>query len=516
MRSLSGVNLAEVEAVIAEHAGVRKVALIVSATPEGERLIAYVVPDDSHSNPIKAGGEEERKRVLKFGRLFDLALKGRKAEPGRNFLGWRSSYTKQHIPDLEMQEWVDITTHEVLSLRPNEVLEIGCGSGLLLLRLAPGCKRYVGIDVSAVSLQSVRKQMDELEGPWDGVTLLERPADDFAGFGDDSFDTVIINSVAQYLPNASYLTRVLESAVRAVRPGGAIFIGDVRSLPLLEAFALSVELFQSQPTSLLMDLRDRLQRRVSQEAELVISPAFFLALQRRLPKVSSIEIKLKRGQFENEMTRFRYDAILHVGPSREDRMELRWLDAEEEHLTLEGIRQMLDQQKPETLAIMRVPNARVEKDVEALHRLPNSDGRRTAEDFQEELGKARMHGINPKDLWSLGDELSYQVDISCLGSRTDGSYDVLFRRLAGEARPHRTAVAWPEPGTGTKDWPLHVNDPGRIALRQDLTVQLIEHCKRRLGEHVAPPSFVILDTLPIAPDGSPDHQASPLPASGAN
>jgi len=496
LTDIPAVNLTEVESVIKEQAGVRAVAVSPSAMPEGEKLIAYVVPDYSQLDRIQASGEEERKRVQKFGRLFDLALKGRNAAPGRNFLGWRSSYTKDHIPDSEMEEWVDVTVHEILSLGPSEVLEIGCGSGLLLLRLSRGCKRYVGIDVSAVSLQSVRKQMDELEGPWDGVTLQERPADDFDGFGEDSFDTVIINSVAQYLPSASYLTRVLESAVRAVRPGGAIFIGDVRNLPLLEAFALSVELFQSPPASLLTDLRDRLRRRIQQEAELVISPAFFLAFHRHSPKVSRIEIKLKRGQFENEMTRFRYDVILHLGPSLKDRVELSWLDAEEEHLTLERIRQILDRQKPETLAIMRVANARVEKDVEALHRLQNSDGHRTVEDLKKELGSTRMHGINPQALWSLGDELSYQVDISWVSSRTNGSYDVLFRRSVGPARPHLTAVAWPEPATATAGWPLHVNDPRRIALRQDLAVQLSEHCKRRLPEHAVPASFVILDALP--------------------
>jgi SAM-dependent methyltransferase len=498
---IPGVNLTAVEAVIREHAGVREVALSVSATPEGERLLAYVVPDYSRLDRIEAGGEEERKRVRKFGRLFDLALRGRNAEPGHNFLGWRSSYTKDPIPDLEMQEWVDVTAQEILSLGPSEVLEIGCGSGLLLLRLARGCERYVGIDVSAVSLQSVRKQMDQLEGPWDGVTLLERQADDLDSFGEHAFDTVIINSVAQYLPSASYLTRVLESAVRAVRPGGAIFIGDVRSLPLLEAFALSVELYQSHPTSLLTALRDRLQRRIDQEAELVISPAFFLAFHRRLPKVSRIEIKVKRGQFENEMIRFRYDAVLHLGPSLEDPLKLSWLDAEEERLTLERTRQVLDQQKPETLAIARVANARVEKDVEALRRLPNWGGHRTVEDFKEELGKTSMRGISPQAIWSLGDELGYQVDLSWLSSRTDGSYDVLFRRLVGRAGPHRAAVEWPGPTTVTKGWPLHVNDPGRIVLRQDLAVQLDELCKRRLPGHMVPASFVILDALPLAPQG---------------
>ena len=53
---------------------------------------------------------------------------------------------------------------------------------------------------------------------------------------------MILNSVVQYFPSIEYLVRVLEGAVQAVAEGGYIFVGDVRSLPLLEAFHTSVEL----------------------------------------------------------------------------------------------------------------------------------------------------------------------------------------------------------------------------------------------------------------------------------
>ena len=55
----------------------------------------------------------------------------------------------------------------------------------------------------------------------------------------------MINSVVQYFPTVDYLVRVLEGAARIVKPGGTIFVGDVRSLPLLETFHLSVELYRA-------------------------------------------------------------------------------------------------------------------------------------------------------------------------------------------------------------------------------------------------------------------------------
>jgi SAM-dependent methyltransferase len=154
---------------------------------------------------------------------------------GFNTLVWNSSYTRKPVPADEMREWVDTTVEEILSLHPAEILEIGCGAGLLLLRIAPTSKRYVGVDFSASSLKSLRKQMAALNGMSRAVTLLERQADNFENLDDNSFDTIIINSVVQYFPSLELLTRVLEGVLKAAKPGSAIFIGDVRSLPLLDA-----------------------------------------------------------------------------------------------------------------------------------------------------------------------------------------------------------------------------------------------------------------------------------------
>ena len=46
------------------------------------------------------------------------------------------------------QEWVQGAVDRILALKPARVLEIGCGSGLLLFRLAPHCQYYCGTDFS--------------------------------------------------------------------------------------------------------------------------------------------------------------------------------------------------------------------------------------------------------------------------------------------------------------------------------------------------------------------------------
>jgi methylase of polypeptide subunit release factors len=70
------------------------------------------------------------------------------ADPTFNIFGWNSSYSGQAIPAAEMQEWVEQTVARIRALTPQKVLEIGCGTGLLLSRIAPNCQEYVGIDFS--------------------------------------------------------------------------------------------------------------------------------------------------------------------------------------------------------------------------------------------------------------------------------------------------------------------------------------------------------------------------------
>jgi acyl carrier protein len=172
--------------------------------------------------------------------------------------------------------------------------------------------------------------------------LLERRADDFRDIEAGSFDGVILNSVVQYFPSVVYLLRVLEGAIRATRSGGFIFVGDVRSLPLLEAFHTSVELAKAHDSLPLEELQQLIRKRVADEEELIIDPAFFAALKEHLPRVGHVEILPKRASAQNEMTRFRYQVVIHVGEQSVSDTPVAWLDYQQVTKERTGIDLELD------------------------------------------------------------------------------------------------------------------------------------------------------------------------------
>src|SRR6185295_16977749 len=163
---------------------------------------------------------------------------------------------------------------------------IGCGTGLLLLQIAPHCEAYTGTDFSPVALDYVRRQLANLE--LSRVQLLQRMAHEFEGIEEHSFDAVLLNSVVQYFPDLDYFLRVLEGALKAVKPGGFIYLGDLRNYRLLEALHTSVQAYQASPDTDSATIRQRVRRNIETEEEPLLDPALFAALRERYPQIGAV------------------------------------------------------------------------------------------------------------------------------------------------------------------------------------------------------------------------------------
>lgn len=92
-------------------------------------------------------------------------------------------------------------------VRGAEVLEVGCGTGLILRRLAPLARRVAGVDLSAEMLRQARERVPTVvQG-----SALALP------FADRSFDVAVSFKVLAHIPD---IRAVVAEMARVVRPGG--------------------------------------------------------------------------------------------------------------------------------------------------------------------------------------------------------------------------------------------------------------------------------------------------------
>ncbi|MCC7450810.1 MAG: methyltransferase domain-containing protein [Anaerolineae bacterium] len=102
-------------------------------------------------------------------------------------------------------------------VRPDQhVLEIGCGTGLITLSIAPGVQHVTAIDISpqmiAIAQDKARSQH---------ITNVDfRVADGYAlPFDDQAFDTVLVFNILHIVKEP---TAVLREAHRLLKPGGLL------------------------------------------------------------------------------------------------------------------------------------------------------------------------------------------------------------------------------------------------------------------------------------------------------
>ena len=115
-----------------------------------------------------------------------------------------------------------------------------------------------------------------------------------------------------------------------------------------------------------------------------------------------MEIKPKRGRFDNEMNRFRFDAVLSVGTKIEKVIEPDWLDWDGMRLSLESVREVLEKSECEMLGLKNVPNARLQSDVAAMKEIANAEMTRTVSEVKESVAKAVTRERPPGSAWQNG------------------------------------------------------------------------------------------------------------------
>ncbi|MFF9757534.1 alpha/beta fold hydrolase, partial [Streptomyces sp. NPDC014344] len=480
--------------VLTEHPHVARAAVVAQRDrPGSTRLIAYIVPDAGGP----AGDEEERDQIGEWRDLYDSLYSAPGSTLGEDFSGWNSSYDGEPIPLPEMREWRAATLERIRALRPARVLEIGVGTGLLLSGLAPECEEYWGTDFSPVVVETLRRHVDADPELARRVRLRVQAAHEHGDLPQGHFDTIVLNSVAQYFPNGGYLTQVVEEAFRLLAPGGALFLGDLRNPRLLRTFASGVQAARAEDPADTAAIRRAVEQSLVLEKELLVDPEYFSALAHHVPGLAGTDIQLKRGTAHNELTRYRYDATLyktgitpHPLTDAPTRPWTRDLGALADHLG--GAR-------PDRVRVTGVPHARIAADLAAQRALESG----TAPDVRD------TPGVDPEDLHRLGEKHGYWTAISWNG-HDPATLDVTYvkRELLGESVPvgSYAPTGAAGPGSPLSSW---TTSPATGRSTGALLMAVREHLRRQLPEYMRPAAVVPLDRLPLTSNGKLDRAALP-------
>lgn len=218
--------------------------------------------------------------------------------------GWKSSYTNQPFSGQEMLEFQHNIYTKLLPhvSATSRVLEIGIGSGFSLYKLAPMVQRYVGTDLSQRVIEKNKEKLNQQPIPQ--VDLYHLPAHDTAPLQQQGpYDIVIINSVVQSFHGHNYLRKLLTDVVGMCSDKAVIFLGDLLDQTLKQEFIDSLKLFKDQ--------NQDIQTKLDWDSELFIARDFIEGLKVHYP-ITSVEFSSKIHTIQNELTQYRFDAILSI------------------------------------------------------------------------------------------------------------------------------------------------------------------------------------------------------------
>lgn len=186
------------------------------------------------------------------------------------------------------------------------ILEVGIGSGMIAMQLAPCCKTYSGCDISKIVLDKLDGMAKERK--MNNLRLYPYAADEIYHI-QEKFDIILMSSVTEYFSGYNYLRKVIERCIEQIDGKGVILFADIFDLDKKDSYRQSVYQYAKAHPGV------RYKRDFSHE--LFIPHEYWKDIANQFPQITKTFISDKIGRYKNEINRFRYDVLFEVNHSRQ-------------------------------------------------------------------------------------------------------------------------------------------------------------------------------------------------------
>ncbi|MEO6731987.1 MAG: amino acid adenylation domain-containing protein [Ferruginibacter sp.] len=489
------VELGEIEHVLEQCEVVAQGVVLGKEEKEGgKRLVSYYVPASSSVKSKEL--ELHYQRVASWKELYETEYGqtegDENVDPEFNIIGWNDSFTGEAMPAADMKEWLDDIVQVVLSQGPQNVLEIGCGTGLIYYQLAGKVNKYIGSDLSTSSINQIRHRIGKQLRDYGDTELFTAPAHQVTLQKGQQVDTILLNSMVQYFPGEDYMNSVIRKCMELINGKGRIIIGDVRDNRLLELFKGRLRIQKLQDSISVKEFKWGLQQDIIKEEELCFSPAYFYGLKKLYPQITNIEIQWKQGSYINELSLYRYTVVISVGIQKEILLPewKSWSDI--------GDKQTIFSKNKgqNVLAFKDVPNLRLWKESQLQKSLQNNS-LKTVGEIRHSLEIENKETIELKQLLQMAALKGYSHKLFI-------HEDPLMINLLFENKPSDVFILPPSNDEKYNGYEL-TNIPLFTDIAFLLQKDIREFMQHSLPDYMVPSEFTALRQLPLTGNGKVDR-----------